>query len=104
MRPELMAGFVVDQSKDQTRLPPGPPDRADQMISRRSGLPPDGNPGARQRQGKVVGKIGRDLEMFRSCLYLAEGQPSAHRETAQKKKASPRAPRRTRSDASASGT
>ena len=73
VRPELTAGFAIDQAEGQARLRALAADRAGQLVARRSRLARDRNAGARQRGGEILAKYAGDFEMFRGRLDRAKG-------------------------------
>ena len=68
MRPELAAGFGVDQPDDELGLDTRSPDRCGQKMAGRPRPRDDRNPGARQCGHEVVGNIGGHLPIFRRRL------------------------------------
>ena len=77
VRPQVTAGFGLDQSKGQARLPAPSPHDAGQMVARRSRLPRNGDAGPRQRGGELVGNAAGDLAILRTRLDRLQGDRQA---------------------------
>ena len=75
MRPELAAGFGVDQPDDELRVDARAPDRCGQEMAGRPRPGYDRNPGAGQCGDEIVGHIGSHLAIFRRRL----DRPECHR-------------------------
>jgi hypothetical protein len=82
MRPDLAAGFGVDQSDGQMRLRPRSPDRPSEMMARRHRPGHDYDTCAGERGDEIVGDIGRKRQIFGRGLDRPERnrQPISHRD------------------------
>ena len=82
VRGQMAAGFRIDQAERQPRLPVRSADGADQLITRRAGLPHHGGAGPRQGDRKLIGDAVRDVAVFRAGVDRAQrhGGPVAARD------------------------